>query len=225
MYSQQFLQCPASDEKAPLAMTVITGWLGWIGFRAPFSLGFALMHAGCSQKFPALEQEIEDIRLRLMTLACRCRLCYTPCACTRSGGFRKWGVQAMTPAACSRPQNSQDIFLHQHNITRVEALPSHRGGDSAAAAVVVAAAHEAEHEGSRRCTSQWELDAGTAFPGHAGRDSSDDEDDDSAFQAALQKTWDSLDPAVRSRLALIPTLSGAPRIKLIHPILRSMSST
>ncbi len=131
----------------------------------------------------------------------------------------------MTPAACCGPQNTQDVLLHARDLLRVAALPSHRGGDPAAAAVVVAAAHEAEHEGSRRCTSQWELDASTAFPGHAGRDSSDDEDDDSAFQAALQETWDSLDPAVRSRLALIPTLSGAPRIKPIHPILRSMSST
>jgi len=76
-------------------------------------------------------------------------------------------------------------------------------------AAAAAVASEADHEGSRRLTSQWELNEGTDFPGRPARDSSDDEeDDDSAFQQALHETWDGLDPAIRSKRALIPTLSG-----------------
>ena len=130
----------------------------------------------------------------------------------------------MTPTSCCGLQNSQNRVSHPYDPARLEELPSQRGVDAAAAAVV-AAAHEVEPEGSRRCTSQWEPDAGTTFPGRAGRDSSDDEDEDGAFQAALQETWDSLDPAVRSRLALIPTRSGAPWMTAVHLVLRSLFFT
>ncbi len=91
-------------------------------------------------------------------------------------------------------------------------VPRPRGSASLTlhAAAIAAAAHEAEHGGGRSsCYSQWENNEGAQFPGHAARESSDDEEDDGVWQEALHETWGRLAPEVRSQKALIPTLSGA----------------
>lgn len=81
--------------------------------------------------------------------------------------------------------------------------PMSQGSTSASA--YASAVVAAEHGGRSSSCSQWENNEGSNFPGHSARESSDDEEDVSVWQAALQETWDKLAPEVRSQKALIPT--------------------
>lgn len=88
--------------------------------------------------------------------------------------------------------------------------PRSRTSGPTSASAAAEAAHGAERDGRRHSCSQWENNEGADFPGRPARDNSDDEDGDEegAWQEALYEAWESLDPDVRSRKALIPTLSG-----------------